>query len=74
MTKNYLTSFKNIISNLYNEPKTSAQLETQCFFGEKFEVFEEYKAWIRGKLLTDNYIGWVEKKIQLNISLQIKSY
>lgn len=44
------------------KPNDSAPLETECLFGEKLEIIKENIEWIFGKLLTDNYLGWVKKK------------
>lgn len=62
MTENYIASFQNKLSNIFCEPKKNSFLETQCFFGNQFQIFDEYKSWVRGKLMSDNYIGWVKKK------------
>jgi len=43
------------------EPSDKSYLETECLYGEKVEVLEEYLNWVYCKLTTDNYWGWVKK-------------
>jgi len=55
----------NVINSsiiMKSEPSNQAPLETECLFGEKVEIFEEYLDWVYCKLDTDNYCGWVKKK------------
>ncbi len=42
-------------------PYEGANLETECLYGEKLEILDNYKEWYFVKLLTDNYCGWVKK-------------
>jgi len=43
------------------EPTETAILETECLFGEKIQIIDDYLEWVYCKLLTDNYCGWVKK-------------
>ncbi len=43
-------------------PTESSSLETECLFGEKVEIIDEYLDWIYCKLETDNYCGWIKRK------------
>lgn len=45
-----------------SSPSSDACLETECLFGEKLEILDNFKEFVYCKLLTDNYHGWVEKK------------
>ena len=38
-------------------------LETECLFGETVEILDKYKNLVYCKLITDNYCGWVRKKV-----------
>lgn len=54
----------NIISSstpMRSKPQDTSNLETECLFGEQFEILEEFSDWYFGRLLTDNYCGWVKK-------------
>ncbi len=53
-----------------SEPKQTAELETECLFGETLTILEKHFDWYRCKLLTDNYIGWVQKR---NLGKMLKS-
>ncbi len=44
----------------------SKNLETECLFGEEFLIFDQHKSWSFGKLLTDDYIGWIQNKYLTN--------
>jgi cell wall-associated NlpC family hydrolase len=44
---------------LYSKPNTDAELETECLFGEQFDVVREQAGFAFGQLITDNYEGWV---------------
>ena len=55
----------NIINSsafMKSEPTETSSLETECLFGEKIEILDEYSDWVYCKLNTDNYHGWVKKK------------
>lgn len=43
------------------KPNDLSLLETECLFGETVKILKEEKNWIYGKLLTDNYLGWINK-------------
>ncbi len=44
------------------KPDEDSGLETECLFGEKVEIYENYLEWVYCKLYTDNYLGWIKKK------------
>ena len=46
-----------------SEPSETSELETECLFGETVKILDEHLNWFYCELLTDNYIGWVKKKI-----------
>ena len=46
-----------------SNPDETSSLETECLFGETITVLDNYLDWYYCKLLTDNYCGWVQKKL-----------
>ena len=46
-----------------SKPDQTSSLETECLFGETITILDNYQDWYYCKLLTDNYCGWVQKKI-----------
>ncbi len=55
----------NIINSsvfMKSEPTQTSPLETECLYGEKVEILDEYLDWVYCKLKTDNYHGWVKKE------------
>jgi len=44
---------------LYAVPDATTELETECLFGEAFDVVKSDSNFSYGKLLTDGYEGWV---------------
>ena len=50
-----------------SEPDEMSELETECLFGETVKVLDENITWYYCELLTDNYMGWVQKKNLGNI-------
>ena len=47
-------------TQMKTNPTESSSLETECLFGEKVEIIDEYLDWIYCKLETDNYCGWIK--------------
>ncbi len=45
-----------------SKPNQTSELETECLFGENLKILDEQLQWCYCKLLTDNYIGWVQKR------------
>ena len=39
----------------------SGEIETECLFGDKFKILRSKKDYLYGRLLSDNYCGWVKK-------------
>lgn len=55
-------SVRSIVVNaapLFASPDSSVQLETQCLFGEQFDSVREQDGFAFGRLLTDDYEGWI---------------
>ena len=52
----------NASTEMRSKPFDNSLLETECLFGEKVEVLDQYNEWIYCKLLIDNYCGWVKKE------------
>jgi hypothetical protein len=46
-------------TKLFSIQNKNLYLETECLFGESFEIEKIENNYCYGKLLTDNYIGWV---------------
>lgn len=49
-------------SKIHNKPDNFSKLETEAIFGEKFEQIKDCNNWKYGKLLADNYTGWIKKE------------
>lgn len=45
------------------EPTDRSEMVSQVLFGELFQPESEDGTWYYGKTITDNYYGWVEKKL-----------
>lgn len=43
------------------EPSSKSEMTTQIVFGETYQILEEYKDWIKIKIDTDNYEGWINR-------------
>ena len=55
----------NIINSsvfMKSEPTETSPLETECLFGEKVEILDEFSDWVYCRLNTDSYLGWVKKE------------
>jgi len=50
------------------EPFDRSEMVNQLLFGEVFEVFEEYKGWLRVRLSHDSYEGWVDQKASIELT------
>lgn len=50
------------------KPNLESNLETEALFGESFEVIKSIEQWSYGRLLTDNYYGWINNKCLINPS------
>jgi hypothetical protein len=46
-------------SPLYTQPSNNSQISNECMFGESFQIFNIINNYAFGKLLTDNYEGWI---------------
>jgi cell wall-associated NlpC family hydrolase len=60
-----LNQYKSIIKSkakIHSSPSNSSNLETEGLFGEIFEIKKIEGEWTFGKLLTDNYEGWIKTK------------
>jgi len=50
------------------KPDFDSGIETEALFGESFEVIKFYEKWSYGRLLTDNYYGWINSNYLDNSS------
>lgn len=48
--------------SMRSKPDKKSELETQCLYGETLEILDSHQEWFYCKLLTDNYLGWINKK------------
>lgn len=56
-------------------PNDSAEMVTQLLFGEVIEGLEREKQWIKIRVYTDNYEGWIdEKQIQQLSEKEVKKW
>ncbi len=60
--KNDILQIVTPLASMRNKPNNLSELETECLFGEKFEVLKTQDVWAFGILKTDGYKGWIEKK------------
>ena len=51
-------------------PDEKIGLETECLFGETVEILDKHFNWVYCRLETDNYYGWVHKKVWANYKIQ----
>ena len=56
VVRQIITPFADIRSKC----STKSYLETEGLFGESFEVFKSSNTWSYGRLLSDNYYGYIE--------------
>lgn len=49
-------------TSLRSKPNNFSNLETECLFGEVVKVIKIDKKWLKCKLLTDGYVGWIQKQ------------
>ena len=69
-------NFFNIsVSNIYTKPNTNSEVSTQILYGEKFQILNEKKGWLKIKTYFDNYIGYIKKqKFKEKFRPQFKIY
>ena len=48
------------ISNLYAEPSSKAEINSQIIYGEKFKILSKKKSWVKIKTSYDNYVGFIK--------------
>jgi len=51
-------------------PSDLSQMTTQLLFGDVFEVLDTKGNWLQIKNAFDNYIGWIDNKQQIAISIE----
>jgi hypothetical protein len=52
-----------------SEPSDKAELVTQLFFGECYEVLQKDGNWLQIRIAADNYVGWLDLKQHIPVSL-----
>ena len=52
--------FIKSFSNIYRKPSKLSEVTSQIIYGEKFKILSKNKTWIKIKVLSDNYIGYLE--------------
>ena len=55
------------LTDLYSKPESGPNLETECLFGQKFNLLKIDGDWAYGFISSDNYKGWVKKDKLSNI-------
>ena len=48
------------ISNLYAEPSSKSEVNSQIIYGEKFKILSKKKSWVKIKTSYDNYVGFIK--------------
>ena len=59
--------FNSALTDLYSNPDSGTNLETECLFGQKFNLLKIDGNWAHGFISSDNYKGWVKKDKLSNI-------
>ncbi len=59
---------KQTLIPLRSEPSEAAEMVSQILYGEIFTIIETQERWLQIKNLSDNYIGWIDRKICTYIS------
>ena len=54
--------YKKPLSNIYKKPSVVSEVTSQILYGEKFKIISKNKAWIKIKVLFDNYTGYIKNK------------
>lgn len=49
------------------EPSDKSEMTTQLLFGETVAISESYQGWLKIRIITDNYEGWIDGKQILKI-------
>ncbi len=55
---------KSQVINILEKPKQNSNISSQIIYGEKFKILSKNKKFYKIKLLYDNYIGFISKKIR----------
>lgn len=55
------------LTDLYSKPESGPNLETECLFGQNFNLLKTDGDWVYGFLVSDNYKGWIKKDRLSNI-------
>ena len=50
------------VSNIYTKPNIKSEVSTQILYGEKFEILNKKRGWLKIKTYFDNYIGYIKKQ------------
>ena len=50
------------IVNIYEKNSLKSKLSSQLIYGEKFQILNKKKDWLKIKTSYDNYIGFIKKK------------
>ena len=53
---------KSDIAELKEFPSDKCTTISELLFGEHFKILEDQVSWIKVKNLSDNYVGWLDKK------------
>ena len=58
--------FINSFSNIYKKPSNKSEVTSQITYGEKFKILSKNKNWIKIKIFSDNYIGYINNLKYVN--------
>ena len=50
------------IVNIYEKNSLKSKLSSQLIYGEKFQILNKKKGWLKIKTSYDNYIGYIKNK------------
>ena len=51
--------FKSNFTNIYKKPSISSEVTSQIIYGEKFKILSKNKGWLKIRVSTDNYVGYI---------------
>ena len=53
--------FNKPVANIYSKPSKNSEIVSQILYGEKFEIINNKKNWLKIKTKYDHYFGYIKK-------------
>lgn len=67
--KNRLGIVKTPLIPLRKEADECSEMTSQFLYGELFHIIEEIEKWLLVRNMADDYIGWIDKKMAVQLTL-----